>query len=67
MTIHEAASILQHPERYYSHHKDDAIAVAVELLLAVDDMITELESPSCEDVFDKYPGTVEHITGTRPV
>ena len=65
MTIHEAAEILRHPEKHWSHHRDEAKDVAIKLLFEIDSMMERMNP--IDDIFDKYPSTVEHITGTSPV
>ena len=42
MTIHEAAEIIRNPKDHWSHEKDDAEKVALQLLLAMDDILEEI-------------------------
>jgi len=35
MTLYEACEIFQHPEKHWSHEKDDAERVAIQLALSI--------------------------------
>jgi len=45
MSVHEAAEVLRHPEDHWSREKDDAVIVAKQLLVAVDDAYTWFSAP----------------------